>query len=270
MGNITAERSVSRYGAKSAVLPEVLSLPMSASLKIWKGGLVAASTAAATKGQAFKAGASLAQQVVGIAIQTVDNSSGAAGVMSINVEAGGFWFANSGGGDAIDLQHIGMPAYVVDDQTVALTDNAGTRLIAGTIVNLDSNLGVLVVVGVGAAQNLSQGVIPFALDLSSAANATLGTFTPQFNGRIKKITMSVNKAGAGGGATVTITPSIAAVALTGGVLTPTLGNTTLGAELTATTITAGNYFTAGQAITLVGSVFTAFTAGNGTVYLHLG
>jgi hypothetical protein len=271
MANITAERSISRYGAKSAVLPEVINLPMSASLKIWKGGLVAASLASATKGQAFKAGASLVQQVVGVALQTVDNSSGSAGALSINVEAGCFWFGNSGGGDAIDLQHIGMPAYVVDDQTVALTDNGGARLVGGTIINLDSSLGVLVAVGVGVAQaQLSQGTIALALDLTSAANATLLTFTPQFNGRIKKISMSVNKAATGAGATVTITPNIAASPLTGGVLTPTLGSATLGAELAATAITGANYFTAGQAITLVGSSFTAFTAGNGTIYLHLG
>jgi hypothetical protein len=270
MANITAERSVSRYGAKSAVIPEIINLPMAASLKIWKGGLVSASTASATKGQAVKAGASLVQQVVGIATKTVDNSAGSAGALSIDVQAGDFWFTNSGGGDAIDLQHIGMPCYVVDDQTVALTDNAGARIVAGTIVSVDSVLGVLVIVGVGAAQNLMQGTIALALDLSSAANATLLTFTPQFNGRIKKITMSVNKAGAGSGATVTITPNIGGTPLTGGVLTPTLANTTLGAELTATGITGANYFTTGQAITLVGSAFTAFTAGNGTVYLHLG
>jgi hypothetical protein len=270
MGNITAERSDTRYGASTAVIPAVISLPMSASLKVWKGGLVAASNAAATKGQAVKAGAAMSQQVVGVAVQTVDNSSGAAGALSVDVRQGAFWFANSASSDQIDLHHIGMPAYVVDDQTVALTDSAGSRVIAGTVVNVDSNLGVLVMVGVGVSQNEGQHTISLAMDLSSAANATLYTFTPQYNGKIKKITASVNKAAAGAGATVTITPNIAAAPLTGGVLTPTLGNCTLGAELTATGITGANYFTAGQAITLVGSSFTAFTAGNITIVLHIG
>lgn len=270
MGNITAERSITRYGAKSAVLPEIINLPMSASLKIWKGGLVAASLATATKGQAFKAGASLVQQVVGIALKTIDNSSGAAGALNIDVEPGCWWFGNSSSGDQIDLQHIGMPAYVVDDQTVALTDNAGTRLIAGTIVTVDATLGVLVAVGIGAAPNLGQGVIALSIDMTTAANATLLTFTPQFNGRIKKITGTASKPATGAGATVTITPNIAGTPLTGGVLTPTLGNWIAAAEITATSITGANYFTAGQTITLVGSSFTAFTAGNGTIYLHLG
>lgn len=270
MANVTAERSVIRYGAEATVLANKINLPMAASTKIWKGALVAASNVAATKGQAVKAGAALTQTVIGIALQTVDNSSGSAGALSIDVAPGPYWMVNSSAGDAIDLQHIGMPCYVVDDQTVALTDNAGARVLCGTILQVDATLGVLVMIGPGVAQSIQQGVIALALDLSSAANATLLTFTPQFAGRIKKITASVNKAGAGAGATVTITPNIAGAPLTGGVLTPTLANTTLGAELTATAITGANVFTPGQAITLVGSAFTAFSAGNATVYLHLG
>lgn len=270
MANITAERSVSRYGAGGYAIPSTVSLPMSASLKIWKGGLVAASNASATKGQAQKAGANMSQQVVGVANATVDNSSGSAGALLIDVRQGAFWFANSTSSDQIDLHHIGQPAYVVDDQTVALTDNAGARVIAGTVVNVDATLGVLVLVGVAVAQNEGQHTISLSMDLTSAANATLFTYTPQYNGKIKKITASVNKAATGAGATVTITPNIAGTPLTGGVLTPTLGNCTLGAELTATAITGANYFTAGQAITLVGSSFTAFTAGNATIVLHIG
>jgi hypothetical protein len=270
MANVTAERSDTRYGAGQNVIPGMVNLPMSASLKIWKGAMVAASNAVATKGQAFKAGANLAQQVVGIANQTVDNSSGAAGAMFIDVRPGVYWLGNSTSTDAIDLHHIGQPAYVVDDQTVALTDNNGARVIAGTIVTIDATLGVLVNIGVSIAQNEGQHVIALAIDLTTAANATLLTYTPQFNGKIKKITFTASKPATGAGATVTITPNIAAVALTGGVLTPTLANVIAGAELTATTITALNYFTAGQAITLVGSAFTAFTAGSGTIYLHIG
>jgi hypothetical protein len=138
------------------------------------------------------------------------------------------------------------------------------------VVQVDSD-GVWVAVGLGVNPSATlEGAIYLALDLTSAANATLYTFTPQFSGKIKKVTMSVNKAGAGAGATVTITPNIAGTPLTGGVLTPTLGNTTLGAELTATSVTGANMFSAGQSITLVGSSFTAFTAGNGTVVLSLG
>lgn len=271
MANITAERSVVRYGAEVGPLVSKLNLPMAASTKIFKGGLVSASNLAASKGQAVKAGAALSQTVVGIALATVDNSAGSAGALSIEVQPGVWWMGNSSAGDAIDLQHIGMPCYVVDDQTVALTDNGGARVKCGTILQVDSTLGVLVEIGPGVASDGAGSiVVPLAVDLTTASNATLLTFTPQFNGRVKKISLSVSKAGVGAGATCTITPNIAGAPLTGGVLTPTLANTTLGAEVAATSITGANYFTAGQAITLVGSATTAFTAGSGTIYLHLG
>jgi len=270
MANVTAERSVIRYGADNDVLPFKINLGMSASTKIFKGAMVGADQLAATKGQAVKGGAAVTQMVIGVAEQTVDNSSGAANALTIDVRSGVFWLNNSASTDAITLQHLGHPCYAVDDQTVALTDNGGTRPFAGVVVNIDATFGVAVSIGLGVAPNVVEGVVSLAMDLTSAANATLFTWTPQFAGKIKKITMSVNKAGAGAGATVTITPNIAATPLTGGVLTPTLANTLLGAEIAATAITGANQFAPGQAITLVGSAFTAFTAGNGTICLHIG
>ena len=46
--------------------------------------------------------------------------------------------ANSAGGDAITRADIGKSAYVVDDQTLAKTDNAGTRSAAGIIRDVDA------------------------------------------------------------------------------------------------------------------------------------
>lgn len=270
MGNITSERSVTRYGTGNDVLPWKLNLPMAASTKILEGGMVAASTAAATAGQAVKGGASTAQMMIGIAEKTVDNSSGAAGALTIDVRSGVFNFANSGGADAIAAQHVGMPCYAVDDQTVALGDNAGARPLAGTIVMVDSTFGVWVAIGCGVSSSVPDMPVSLFIDLTTAANATLLTWTPQFSGKIKRISFTTSKPAAGAGAAVTITPNIAGTPLTGGVLTLTLGTVVAAAEIFATTITAGQMFSAGQTITLVGSSFTAFTAGSGTICLHLG
>jgi hypothetical protein len=75
MANVTAERSTNRDGVES-LLPLVINAPMAASTKIFKGAMVALSTVTATKGQAVKAGATTTQQVIGMALATVDNSAG--------------------------------------------------------------------------------------------------------------------------------------------------------------------------------------------------
>ena len=67
-----------------------------------------------------------------------DNSSGANGDINGEVEAGIFRFANSAGGDEIALDDVGADCYIVDDQTVALTDGTNTRSLAGRIKNVDA------------------------------------------------------------------------------------------------------------------------------------
>ncbi|WP_454280522.1 hypothetical protein [Sphingomonas sp. Marseille-Q8236] len=56
----------------------------------------------------------------------------------VTTRRGVFRFANSAGGDAITRADIGKSAYVVDDQTLAKTDNAGTRSAAGIIRDVDA------------------------------------------------------------------------------------------------------------------------------------
>lgn len=69
---------------------------------------------------------------------TVDNAGGSAGDFRATVMGGVFRFANSGGGDAIAKAQIGDTCYLVDDQTVAKTDDTGARSAAGKIVDVDS------------------------------------------------------------------------------------------------------------------------------------
>ena len=168
-------------------------------------------------------------------------------------------------------------------ETLAATDGNGTRSFAGHVVAVNaagygdgSNDGRVyasfgtnfMAASVNPATPIEILTIP--IPLVALANGTVAQITPSFAGRIKKATLSVTQAGTGAGATVTLTPQIAGTPTTGGVVNPTLANTTLGAEVAGTAVTANNTFAAGQAITIVASAVTAFTGGYAQLNLHLG
>lgn len=78
---------------------------------------------------------------VGAASATYNNLTGselggAADATDVEVEYGVFGWENSGGGDAIAADDVGKPAYVVDNQTLALTSNGGLRGFAGVITEV--------------------------------------------------------------------------------------------------------------------------------------
>ena len=75
----------------------------------------------------------------GVYQETVDNSGGADGAVTVNVVKGVFRFNNSAAADAIAIAQIGDTCYIVDDQTVAKTDGTGSRSSAGTIVDVDAS-----------------------------------------------------------------------------------------------------------------------------------
>lgn len=47
-------------------------------------------------------------------------------------------YANAAGADRIDRTAIGKMAYILDDQTVALTDGGGARSVAGRVRDVDA------------------------------------------------------------------------------------------------------------------------------------
>lgn len=69
----------------------------------------------------------------------VDNSAGADGDLTVEVERGIFRFANSADADEIAITDVGSLCYLVDDQTVALTDGTSTRSVAGRIDHVDAD-----------------------------------------------------------------------------------------------------------------------------------
>ena len=106
---------------------------------IYAGTLITRRTAS---GNAVPAGTASAGVAVGVAEDTVVGD----GVKTVSYLRGCFQFKNSASGDLIAAGDIGNPCYVVDNDTVAKTDNTGAREAAGKIIDVDAN-GVWVEVG---------------------------------------------------------------------------------------------------------------------------
>lgn len=126
---LTADRDTPRRDGAQ------VSLGVATTKKIYAGSLVMRSaTGYATPG-------AVATGCIGAgrAAETVDNTLGADGAVSVLIDKGVYRFGNSAAGDAITVAEIGNICYIVDDATVAKTDNGGTRSIAGRIHDVDSS-----------------------------------------------------------------------------------------------------------------------------------
>ena len=112
---------------------------------LYKGGMVAADSA----GRYVPAGnANAVTQCQGVLMEVSaieETITGdAAGTKTARLTVGIFWFDNSAAADEITAANLGERCYVVDDETVALTDGSGTRLPAGIITDVDATMGVAV------------------------------------------------------------------------------------------------------------------------------
>jgi hypothetical protein len=108
--------------------------PVAADTKIYAGALVCLNAA----GAATPGAVATTLTAVGRAEAQADNTGGAAGDITVNVRKGTFRYANSAAADEIGPEDIGKTAYVVDDETVALTNGTNTRSAAGTIYDVDA------------------------------------------------------------------------------------------------------------------------------------
>lgn len=284
-------------------VPDRLSYPIAANTFVHQGGMVALDA----NGRCVPAGSGAAVSTpIGVSLDEVDNTtadaastgnSGLAGALNVEVQRGAFPMTSATGNDSqgqaqtITNANIGSPCYVVDDQTVALTDNGGARKFAGWILGVNvagSNGGpnfpdgtadgrVYVQVGsdfvhpgVNPAFPVAMLSVSIPLTAFLVGGGTVAALTPGFAGRILRASYSTTLAGTGAGATFALTIKIAGSAITGGTATITLANQTAGAELAAAAITGANVFTAAQQITLVNAAGTVFTAGQVNLNLWLG
>lgn len=254
------------------------SLPMAAATTINKGCIVMMNAA----GYAVPGQTALGLIAVGCALSngygkwenTVAAGFGGAGDMAVEYDEGKFGFKNSAGIDAIADDDRGKSCYVVDDDTVALTDGGGTRSPAGKVARVEDGI-VYVDMSVNLSRSIALGagekVVSIHVVLSKLTNGAIAArFTPGYAGRIKKIQSFVIDPVTTAAKAATLTPAIATVATTGGALALTSANSTpLGAAVDGTAITAANEFTASQEITLVASGVTAFVEGQVEVLLTL-
>ena len=143
MAALTNARNATRMGDNATI--DLVNLPMKAATKIYQGAMVVIDA-----GYAAPARTATGLVVIGVALDTVDNTSGAAGALTINVRRGTFKMNNSSAGDLIAQANCGAAVYLVDDNTVALTSGGATRSIAGPAWQIDSD-GVWVELGIRSA-----------------------------------------------------------------------------------------------------------------------
>lgn len=185
----------------SHFLPGPRSAPQKGSTTIFQNGMVMLDA----NGYARPA----VSNVPGIAVGRAKSNGGtdrwAAGAVdgasSVDYEEGIFGWENSSAGDQITNAHIGLPCYVVDDETVALTDNSGARLVVagriakveGSIVFVDMSASIARQIdkarvfvsaeqtGTGSAQNVAHtlGAAPSKVVVvpTDTAPATAGQYT---------------------------------------------------------------------------------------------
>lgn len=128
MGALAAERNtIERNGSR-------LNLALAAAIVIYAGALVARDGS----GNATPGATATTLRGVGRAAETVDNSAGAAGDVTVEIEKGIFRFGNSASTDEITAADIGNDCYIVDDQTVAKTNGSSTRSVAGKVFDVDA------------------------------------------------------------------------------------------------------------------------------------
>jgi hypothetical protein len=112
------------------------SYPVDAGARIFQGAIVCIDTA----DQLAKPGATSTTLVaVGIATDQADNTGGADGDIEVDVRANVWGMKNSSGADEITLDDVGKTCYIVDDQTVALTDGTASRSAAGVVADVDDS-----------------------------------------------------------------------------------------------------------------------------------
>ncbi len=130
MAALTAERSTIKQPV-DAVLANTVVLPVAAGKKIFKGGLVVLSA-----GYAQPGATAAALVAVGRAEQTVDNTAGANGALTVRVRRGCFKWVNAGA-DLVVAADLFATCYVTDDQTVSHTSTGKSA--AGKVIQIDSD-----------------------------------------------------------------------------------------------------------------------------------
>lgn len=140
MAALTAQRDTQEKFHPAAM---VHAYTPAASTQFFKGGLVALDQ---SDSGLLKKGA-VSTTLVCIGVCQENFTSPASNSRKVKARSGIHGpFENSAGADEIAADDVGKDCFIVDDQTVALTDGTSTRSKAGTIYDVDSD-GVWVFIG---------------------------------------------------------------------------------------------------------------------------
>lgn len=196
--------------------------------------------------------------------------------------AAGAVFIAAQGAEAQYLQQALGFSLVYGATTVTLTYLGLTTIPNGTVISLqapvaaydavtDSSTGAIVA---AIAAGVGDFTLALPVDLTSLTTLALDLVTayvPGFKFKLLSATYAVNKIATGAGATQAINPAITGVAVTGGVVTPTLANAAvMGALVAGTAITALNTGTAADSISVkVAAGGVVFTAGSGVLLIKI-
>ncbi|NPA72680.1 MAG: hypothetical protein GXO35_07610 [Gammaproteobacteria bacterium] len=124
---LTQDRNTASQKANAIVIA------MAAGAYIHAGALVVASATGFAEAGSTATGLTY----LGRAEEAVDNTSGIDGATEITImRKRAFQFKNDG---SITQVNFGKECYIVDDETLAATDGAGTRSAAGIVVGIDSD-----------------------------------------------------------------------------------------------------------------------------------
>lgn len=145
---------------------ELISVLMAAA-KIFAGSLVAINAS----GYATPGAAAATLTYFGRAEETVDNSAGSAGDVSVLVRRSKAFKWGNYATDAVTQAEVGKLCYIYDDAQVAKTNADGVRSVAGIVLGVDSD-GVWV--GESTRSDLT---VAAALDFASIAAAASADLT---------------------------------------------------------------------------------------------
>ena len=157
---------------------------------------------------ALKSSDAATYQVLGVFMESVVGGAADGDAMA-QIVTGCFNFINSAGADAVTLADVGKPVFVVDDATIARTSAAGTRVVAGTLVDIDDD-GVWVDVGVLSRPASRTLILAFAISEADTLAGTSAELVSPVAGEITRLTVIVQKAVTTGG-DITLANGVTAV-----------------------------------------------------------
>jgi hypothetical protein len=201
----------------------------------------------------------------GFCVQKADNTGGSAGDINVEVESKGRIQLSI---TSLAITDVGRAVYASDDNAFALSGN-GTYI--GRVVRyISSGVGVVEFDASKVEDEIIVSV-PVTLANITGAGDVVTTYTPGFNGRIKKMDWVQGAPVTTASKAADLNAEIGTTNVTGGVVALTSAACTpLGKTIAGSAVTAANAFTATDTISIEAANVTAFAEGAGAILLTLG